>query len=194
MRTNWHSRRSRARQQLAFLKEDIRSATNFRRRGFLTCWLHARTRAVIVYRLDRAGHLLAPEVWRWARLLAGPVAAVLRPAGIDIRREADIGPGLQISHVALGVVVSRHARIGARAVFTGGNCVGIRREFEPRDRLTLGDDLNLGVNAVVLGPVRIGHRVRIGAGAVAVSDAPDDSVITGSPARARPAAYDPRRP
>jgi serine O-acetyltransferase len=37
--------------------------------------------------------------------------------------------------------------------------------------------------AKVLGPIRIGHRVTIGANAVVVKDVPDDCVVVGVPAQ-----------
>ena len=49
--------------------------------------------------------------------------------------------------------------------------------------LTIGDGVNLGANAVILGPASIGDRVVVGAGSVVLSDAPDDATMVGAPAR-----------
>ncbi|MBM4267231.1 MAG: serine O-acetyltransferase [Deltaproteobacteria bacterium] len=51
---------------------------------------------------------------------------------------------------------------------------------------TLGDDVFIGTGAKLLGPIRVGHRARIGANAVVVSDVPDDHTAVGVPARAQP--------
>ena len=56
------------------------------------------------------------------------------------------------------------------------------RPGQPR----LGDDVTIGTGASVLGGVTIGDRVVIGAHSVVTRDVPDDSVVIGSPATARP--------
>jgi serine O-acetyltransferase len=47
----------------------------------------------------------------------------------------------------------------------------------------IGDDVTIYAGAKVLGPIRIGHRVTIGANAVVVKDVPDDCVVVGVPAQ-----------
>lgn len=64
---------------------------------------------------------------------------------------------------------------------TGGNCIGIRQSVKRGD-LVIGDRVNLGANAVILGPVKIGDQVVIGAGAVVIHDAPDNAILVGVPA------------
>ena len=49
----------------------------------------------------------------------------------------------------------------------------------------MGDDVLLGTGAKILGPVRIGDRVRVGANAVVLEDVPTDHTAIGVPARAR---------
>ena len=50
----------------------------------------------------------------------------------------------------------------------------------------IGDDVFIGVNSTVLGPIRIGDRVRIGANTAVTTNVPSDSVVVGSPARIYP--------
>lgn len=50
----------------------------------------------------------------------------------------------------------------------------------------IGDDVFIGVNSTVLGRIRIGNRVRIGANTAVSTNVPDDSVVVGSPARIFP--------
>jgi len=47
----------------------------------------------------------------------------------------------------------------------------------------VGEGASLGSNATVIGGIRIGSRVVIGAGAVVTSDIPDFSIAVGNPAR-----------
>jgi serine O-acetyltransferase len=100
----------------------------------------------------------------------------------DIHYRAEIGPGLLVLHPELGVVVSGHAVVGANLVLTGGTCLGERAGADDQSYV-IGDNVTLGANAVVIGPVRIGDRVTIGAGAVVVDEAPDGAVLVGVPAK-----------
>jgi serine O-acetyltransferase len=50
----------------------------------------------------------------------------------------------------------------------------------------IGDDVFIGVNSTMLGPIRIGDRVRIAANTAVTTDVPPDSVVVGSPARIYP--------
>lgn len=48
---------------------------------------------------------------------------------------------------------------------------------------TIGDNVSLGANVTIVGPVHIGNNVVIGAGTVVVKDIPDNCVVVGNPAR-----------
>ena len=50
----------------------------------------------------------------------------------------------------------------------------------------IGDDVFIGVNSTVLGPIRIGNRVRIAANTAVSTNVPSDSIVVGSPARIFP--------
>ena len=50
----------------------------------------------------------------------------------------------------------------------------------------IGDDVFIGVNSSVLGKIRVGDRVRIGANTCVTTNVPSDSVVIGSPARIYP--------
>lgn len=111
--------------------------------------------------------------WQVIRTPLGPVRLLLRPfgAGLEIHYMADIGPGLLILHPSLGVVISGHAVIGRDLVLTGGNRIGAR-PGTPEVGLTIGDGVNLGASAIILGPGVIGDRASVGAGSVLIGDAP----------------------
>lgn len=48
---------------------------------------------------------------------------------------------------------------------------------------TIGDNVSLGANVVIIGGVHIGNNVTIGAGSVVVKDVPDNAVVVGNPGR-----------
>lgn len=51
-------------------------------------------------------------------------------------------------------------------------------------KITIGNDVFVGANSVILPNVHIGNRVIIGAGSVVTKDVPDGVVAAGNPARA----------
>ncbi len=100
-------------------------------------------------------------------------------AGIDIPHEADFGPGLRIHHFG-GIFVHPSVRAGAGCTLYQGATLG--DAGDDRGPL-LGNDVLVGANALVLGPVRVGDGARIGAGAVVVRDVPSGATVAGNPAR-----------
>ncbi len=57
--------------------------------------------------------------------------------------------------------------------------LGAKGKGRPR----IGDNVTLGANVTIIGPVHIGNNVIIGAGAVVVKDVPDNCIAAGNPAR-----------
>jgi serine O-acetyltransferase len=64
--------------------------------------------------------------------------------------------------------------------------VGLARVEEPCAP-QIGDHVDIGAGAKLLGNIRIGNHVRIGANAVVLCDVPDHSIAVGIPAVVRPA-------
>jgi serine O-acetyltransferase len=95
-----------------------------------------------------------------------------------IGRDATIGEGFVIVH-SVGVVINGAVRAGKNLVVYHGVTLGSVRDSSP----VLGDDVYIGAGAKVIGGVRVGSRVRIGANAVVVKDVPDDCTVVGVPAR-----------
>jgi serine O-acetyltransferase len=167
-------------QQIGYLFFELNLIVNRKYWRWLTCWFGSSAGIIVSYRLDRFFYLLLGNAWALVRVVFFPLFLVLRllSAPHEIHYRAQIGKGLKILHGSLGTVVSGWAVIGNNLILTGGNCIGERKSGE----LRLGDDVTLGANAVVLGPVRIGNRVQIAAGAVVAEDADDDEVLVGASA------------
>ena len=51
------------------------------------------------------------------------------------------------------------------------------------ERPTIGDNVTLGANVIIIGGVTIGNNVTVGAGSVVVKDLPDDCIAAGNPAK-----------
>jgi serine acetyltransferase len=171
-------------EQLRYLGHELRLITGGKSLRWLVLFFEPRAGVVISYRLDRGAYLCAGKAWTALRVLAFPMFLFLRVLSChhEICFKAKIGKGLQIWHPTLGIVVNGDAIIGDHCLFYGGNSVGVRRGIR-RGELVLGNNVTLGINACVLGPVRIGNQVTIGAGAVVVRDLPDDCTAIGVPAR-----------
>ncbi|KJL38598.1 MAG: serine O-acetyltransferase [Microbacterium ginsengisoli] len=139
--------------------------------GLHAVWSHRVWHALWVRRvrfLARAGSQLT----RWL-------------TGIEIHPGATIGRRLFIDH-GMGVVIGETAEVGDDVLLYHGVTLGGRTRDAGKRHPTIGDGVAIGAGAKVLGPVRIGAGSVIGANAVVTRDAPDDSVIVGIPAKARP--------
>ncbi len=97
---------------------------------------------------------------------------------VIIGRDADIGPGFTILHSS-GIVINTSVKAGKNLVLQHQVTLGERRGRSP----VLGDNVFVGAGAKVLGPVRVGNDVRIGANAVVTGDLPDGATAVGVPAR-----------
>jgi serine O-acetyltransferase len=102
--------------------------------------------------------------------------------GADIPLNCRIGGGLLIPHPN-GIVIHPDASIGV-------NCL-IFQQVTLGTRLGTGvpvieDHVDIGAGAKVLGGIRIGARVTIGANAVVLTDVPSGASAIGIPATIRP--------
>ena len=99
--------------------------------------------------------------------------------GMNLDPDADIGPGFYIPHIG-PLQITGGAQIGAdcaaHAVVTIGH--GSKPGVP-----NIGDHVMIGCHACILGPVTIGDRTRIGAGAVVLHDVPPDATAVGIPAK-----------
>lgn len=90
------------------------------------------------------------------------------------------GPGLTIYHHG-EIIINEGARMGSNCKLHGGNCIG---NNGINDNVPIiGDSLDLGIGAKIIGNVTLGNNVRVGANAVVTkSFVEDDIVLVGCPA------------
>ncbi|MFO1413333.1 MAG: serine acetyltransferase [Burkholderiales bacterium] len=143
--------------------------------------------ALVVYRFGRWRYTVRPALLRKALSLVYHVAykIVQVVTGIELPCEVPVGRGFVIEHSG-GIVVSGFARFGDRCRIRNGVVVGLARVEDPCAP-QIGDDVDIGAGAKLLGNIRIGNHVRIGANAVVLCDVPDHSIAVGVPAVIKPA-------
>ena len=78
------------------------------------------------------------------------------------------GEGLQIEHYG-SIIVNPKARIGQNCKIHGNCCIGSTGGY-PDYSPVIGDNVDIGQGAQILGGIRIADNVKIGAGAVVVKD------------------------
>ena len=156
----------------------------------LDLYLNASFQCVLLHRLSHHCHRNG-----WPRL--GRLWWHLNTfvTGADISAVADLGPGLVI-HSPMGVAIAGHAGRDLTVMA----CAGLGGEFGRREDVgagpglpMLGDEVWLEPHSGVMGPVRVGHRVRVRSGLPVACDVPDDTEVQWPPPRivARPVVVAP---
>jgi serine O-acetyltransferase len=101
--------------------------------------------------------------------------------GIDLPCEARVGRRLRFDHFG-GIVVSGDAVIGDDVVIRNGVTIGLRHTDSPGAPV-IGNRVDIGAGAKILGSIRIGDDAVIGANAVVIRDVPAGATAVGIPAR-----------
>lgn len=113
----------------------------------------------------------------------GPVKGLIigwwRPGNkyLVISKTTKIGGGVLLLHPFSTVI---HAdSIGVNFSFRNCTTIGEKADGRP----TIGNNVTVAPNVCIIGKVRIGDNVFIGAGSVVTKDIPSNSVAVGNPAR-----------
>jgi len=102
--------------------------------------------------------------------------------GIEIHPGAEIGSDFFIDH-GTGVVIGETTEIGNNVTIFSGVVFGGTNIKPVKRHPTLGDNVVVGTGAKLLGPVKIGDNVKIGANSVVVTNVPPNSVVVGVPGK-----------
>ncbi len=100
--------------------------------------------------------------------------------GIHLARGCKIGKGLRIYHFGC-IIINSGVVIGDNCTIRHEVTIGNRKELY--DLPIIGNNVNIGAGAKILGNIRIGNNVNIGANSVVITDIPDNSNAAGVPAK-----------
>jgi len=100
--------------------------------------------------------------------------------GIEIHPGAEIGEGLFIDH-GMGVVIGETAVIGDDCHLFQGVTLGGTSTRREKRHPTLGDNVEVGAGARLIGDITVGEHARIGAGSVVVTNVPPNATVVGVP-------------
>jgi serine O-acetyltransferase len=138
---------------------------------------------MVVYRFGRWRYTIKSPLLRKPFSMLYKFAKIVCESltGIELPCEAVVGRGLIIEH-GFDVVVSGDATLGNDVVLRNGVTIGLRHRLI-RGSPTIGHRCDIGTGAKILGPITIGDDVAIGANAVVITDVPSGSIAIGVPAR-----------
>jgi acetyltransferase-like isoleucine patch superfamily enzyme len=118
------------------------------------------------------------------------------PVGFARSLGVRIGRGVHFYGVSRGVFGSEpwmikigddvHITAGVTFVTHDGGTLILRKEIHDLEwsaPITIGNDVYIGIQSIILAGVTIGDRCIVGAGSVVSKDVPDNSVFAGVPAR-----------
>jgi serine O-acetyltransferase len=129
-------------------------------------------------------HRLAHKLWRWRIPLIPRLISQFSRwlTGIEIHPGARIGRRFFIDH-GMGVVIGETTEIGDDVLLYQGVTLGGTGKEKGKRHPTIGNHVVIGAGAKVLGNIRIGDCVKIGAGSVVIRSVPDHSTVVGVPGR-----------
>ena len=136
--------------------------------GLHAIWIHRISHALWNHRLRFPARLLS----HISRFLTG----------VEIHPGAKIGRRFFIDH-GMGVVIGETAVVGDDVLMYMGTVLGGTSLEKVKRHPTLEDGVVIGSGAIVLGPVTIGRRAKIGAGSVVVRSVPAGATVVGVPGR-----------
>ncbi|AGY40329.1 serine O-acetyltransferase [Streptococcus ilei] len=101
---------------------------------------------------------------------------------IEIHPGATIASGVFIDHGA-GLVIGETAIVEKGAMLYHGVTLGGTGKDIGKRHPTVREGALVSAHAQVIGPIEIGAKAKVGAGAVVVSDVPSDVTVVGVPAK-----------
>ena len=140
--------------------------------------------ALVVHRFGTCVHSLPRSLAR------KPLVAIYRAAfvfcrnfySIELPYSVKVGRRVIIEHQG-GIVIHGASKIGDDCILRQGVTLGNKTLDRPMEAPVLGNRVNVGAGAKILGKVVIGNSAAIGANSVVTKDIPEGCVAVGIPAK-----------
>lgn len=115
----------------------------------------------------------------------------LRKQGVTIGENCEIHQHVDFGSEPYLIVLGNYVRVtnGVRFFTHEGGMFVLRNMYEEYrnadefGNITIGNNVHIGVNALIMPGVHIGNNCIIGAGAVVTKDIPNNTVVVGVPAK-----------
>jgi serine O-acetyltransferase len=134
--------------------------------------------AIFLYRLERQIFLTESD----SIILPYLASMMKRRTGSELYYSTQIGSGFNVQH-GFGIVVGPRYQIGDNFTIHQGVTLGQKNLNSPNERIIIGNNVTLFANSVVLGNVKIGNNVKLGANSVLLTDAIENGIYVGAPAK-----------
>lgn len=105
-----------------------------------------------------------------------------RKYGIEINSNTKIGKGFVMTH-PYNITISSNAKIGDNVNIMKGATVGMAQAGSHSGTPIIGNCVFIGLNATVIGGIKIGDDVLIAPNTLVNRDVPDHSIVIGNPCR-----------
>ncbi len=102
--------------------------------------------------------------------------------GYQISYRTKIGEGFYLGHWG-AIVVNPDTQIGKNCNIAQGVTIGQTNRGEKQGVPTIGDEVWIGANAIIVGGISIGNKVLIAPNAYVNEDVPDHSIVIGNPSK-----------
>jgi serine O-acetyltransferase len=147
-------------------------------------WTKPGFRAIAVQRFGVWRMKVEPKALRapFSLLYRAMYRHVRNVYGIDLPYTVQLGRRVIIEHQS-AIVIHGDCQIGNDCVLRQGVTLGNRYLEKPLEAPKLGDRVNVGAGAKILGQITLGDDVNIGANAVVLIDVPAGGTAVGIPAR-----------
>ena len=132
------------------------------------------------------GHRISHFLWKHKLYFIARVLSHISRffTGIEIHPGATIGRRFFIDH-GMGVVIGETSEIGNDVLLYKGVVLGGTSLEKKKRHPTLGNNIIVGSNAIIMGAITIGDNARIGAASVVTHNVPANATAVGIPARVK---------
>jgi putative colanic acid biosynthesis acetyltransferase WcaB len=141
--------------------------------------------ALLLFRLVQATKSL-PIYLSWITLLFRGIYQLFVEwvLGIELPWDTQVGENLKLHH-GVALVVNHKTIIGDNCVLRHSTTIGNKKLSDGSASASpnIGNNVDIGSNVVIIGPISVGNNSVIGAGSVVIKDVPPNTVVVGNPAR-----------